>query len=309
MAMSITKEDIARAKTVDLPEVVKELGYTVKRIGNYHTIKEMDSIRIYGNRTWYRWSDGTGGSQIDFLMTFADMDFVRAVSFLLNRTGKPVKEHMEPERKQPFILPEKAENNNRIFAYLTKKRRISQETVNQFIGRGLIYEEKEHHNVVFVGKDKHGTPRFGSKRGTYDKGDRVFKCDVAGSDKSYGFHYEAPGSNSVRVFEGAIDLMSFYDATRLTSDHLLALGMTGDNPLSRYVEDHSEIRTIFLCLDNDEPGRRAAETIMDKYKAQGYKVKNLGSPKGYKDYNEWLVATRSRESLSVFHRESFRQSR
>ena len=36
--------------------VAESLGYTVKRIGKYHTLKEMDSIRIYNRSHWYRWS-------------------------------------------------------------------------------------------------------------------------------------------------------------------------------------------------------------------------------------------------------------
>ena len=42
-----TEEELAIAKSVDLCAVAESLGYTVKRIGKYHTLKEMDSIRIY----------------------------------------------------------------------------------------------------------------------------------------------------------------------------------------------------------------------------------------------------------------------
>lgn len=67
-----TDEELAIAKSVDLCAVAESLGYTVKRIGKYHTLKEMDSIRIYNRSHWYRWSrqfdkGNNGGSQIDFL--------------------------------------------------------------------------------------------------------------------------------------------------------------------------------------------------------------------------------------------------
>ena len=54
-----TDEELAIAKSVDLCAVAESLGYTVKRIGKYHTLKEMDSIRIY-NRSGAR-VIGTGG--------------------------------------------------------------------------------------------------------------------------------------------------------------------------------------------------------------------------------------------------------
>ena len=38
-------------------QVAESLGYTVKKVGKYHTLKEMDSIRIYNRSHWYRWSD------------------------------------------------------------------------------------------------------------------------------------------------------------------------------------------------------------------------------------------------------------
>ena len=56
MEDSFTKKELELAKSVDLCEVASSLGYTVKKIGKYHTLKEMDSIRIYGKTNWYRWS-------------------------------------------------------------------------------------------------------------------------------------------------------------------------------------------------------------------------------------------------------------
>jgi hypothetical protein len=67
-----TEEELAIAKSVDLTAVASRLGYTVERVGRYHTLKEMDSIRIYDRSHWFRWSrryekGENGGSQIDFL--------------------------------------------------------------------------------------------------------------------------------------------------------------------------------------------------------------------------------------------------
>jgi hypothetical protein len=81
-----TDEELAIAKSVDLCAVAESLGYTVKRIGKYHTLKEMDSIRIYNRSHWYRWSrqfdkGNNGGSQIDFLRVFCGMSVKEAVMF------------------------------------------------------------------------------------------------------------------------------------------------------------------------------------------------------------------------------------
>ena len=63
------------AKNTDLPELLGHLGYQVKRVGRYYTIREMDSIRIKDRRTWKRYSNGTGGDAITFLQTFEGKDF------------------------------------------------------------------------------------------------------------------------------------------------------------------------------------------------------------------------------------------
>lgn len=71
-----TEEELSIAKSVDLVEVARSLGYTPKKIGRFYTLKEMDSMRIYDHRNWFRFSGKcesgrNGGSQIDFLREFA----------------------------------------------------------------------------------------------------------------------------------------------------------------------------------------------------------------------------------------------
>ena len=297
-----TDDQMRLAKSVDLCELAESLGYHVVRIGRCHSLKEMDSMRIYDRRTWYRWSDQKGGSQIDFLQEYAGFDFKDAVRHLLDFSGGGIHIASEIEKKEEepriFRLPPRASNNLRIIRYLTDDRGLKKQTVDKFIRDGLIYEEATHHNLVFIGHDAEGTPRYGFMRGTDDSGGKPFKCDVLGSDKSFGFHLDVPGSNTVWVFEGAIDLMSFYDVLGRFDEHMLALGMTNDKPLERYLEDRPEIRRINLCLDNDAPGIDASRSIQKKYQNKGYDVYDLGSPEKYKDFNSWLVDKNKSERKS-----------
>lgn len=53
---NFTEDELAIAKSVDLVAVAASLGYTPKRIGNYYTLKEMDSMRIYNRSHWCRFS-------------------------------------------------------------------------------------------------------------------------------------------------------------------------------------------------------------------------------------------------------------
>ena len=181
-----TDEELAIAKSVDLCAVAESLGYTVKRIGKYHTLKEMDSIRIYNRSHWYRWSrqfdkGNNGGSQIDFLRVFCGMSVKEAVFWLLDFAGykrieKPVKQPLvhqvsqkQAEERKPFVLPELAGDNSYLISYLNQERGISRTVIDLFLKDGLIYESRHYHNVVFKGNDKNGVTRFASMRGVFDK--------------------------------------------------------------------------------------------------------------------------------------------
>ncbi len=293
-----TKSELEMAKSVDLKAVASAMGYTIKRVGKLYTIKEMDSIRIYPDNHWYRWSGKsstgiTGGSQIDFMMEFGGMDIGEAVDYLLdfsgqggNMTVQAVGSAPVEKEQKPFLLPPSSSNNLRIMRYLTEERGLSGETVRWFIDRKLIYESEPYHNVIFVGYDKAGKARFASMRGTNDGKGKIFKCDVAGNDKRYAFHVEND-SDTVLVFEAAIDLMSYFEMYRRPQVHMLALGMTADNPLQQYLGDNPKIRNIGFRLDNDA-GRNASYKLAEKYIRLGYRTDISFPPDGCKDYNDFI---------------------
>ena len=300
-----TEEELAIAKSVDLTAVAASLGYTVKRVGYYHTLKEMDSIRIYNRTNWFRWSrehekGNNGGSQIDFLRVFAGMEIKEAVFWLLDFAGyqgkdeweeKPVNvrvEKKEEEKKKPFILPYPADSNRCLYEYLIKERALSRSVVDFFVNSELMYEERQHHNIVFKGNDKNGKTRFASMRGVSNQEGRIFKCDVAGNDKNYGFNVWNEASDEVMVFEGAIDLLSYVDIRGDYESNKIALGMVSDAPLATFLKEHPHIHSIKFCLDNDKPGREATEALMEKYYGLGYEVEDCPPPKPFKDYNKWL---------------------
>lgn len=309
-----TEEELKIAKSVDLCEVAASLGYTVKKIGRYHTLREMDSIRIYDRKSWYRWSmalegGNNGGSQIDFLIAFTGMDIKEAVFWLLDFAGyhrnseqngaevrgkinlKHITSNIVEEKKE-FVLPISSGSNSFLYAYLTEDRCIDKRVVDYFVKNKLIYEARGYHNIVFLGNDKNGVTRFASQRGVFDKSGRPFKCDVAGNDKNFGFNIVGEDSHELYVFEAAIDLMSYMDLYDDFESNKLALGMVHDAPIITFLKEHPQITTIKFCLDNDGPGRKATETLLEKYQSLGYDVEDFAPPSGYKDYNEWLKEER-----------------
>lgn len=166
-----------------------------------------------------------------------------------------------------------------------------------FVNAGLIYESAGFHNIVFKGNDGDGITRSAYMRGVHDRNGKAFKCDVAGSDKNYGFNIFREDSSEIMVFEAAIDAMSYSDMFPKDEKNLIALGMLWDAPLATFLSEQPQVQCITFCLDNDAPGRKASETFMEKYYGMGFDVGEKRPPEQYKDYNEWLKAVRKPVSV------------
>lgn len=74
---------MAVVKGTELPALLESLGYQVRRVGRYHTAREMDNLRIKNRRTWFRYSEGVGGDAVTFLQRFCGKSFQEAVEYLM----------------------------------------------------------------------------------------------------------------------------------------------------------------------------------------------------------------------------------
>lgn len=103
-----TAEEIQIAKAVDLVDLAEQIGIPLKRKGRFYQAVGMDSVMIFNRSSWCRFSQGVGGSTIDFLEYFRNMDFVEAVKYLLEFAG-----YIRTETMQKFQPERQAEKNRR----------------------------------------------------------------------------------------------------------------------------------------------------------------------------------------------------
>ena len=311
-----TREEKERALEVSLVSLASSLGYTPVRQGRHFSLKEMDSLIIYNDRSWNRWSgkgNHTGGTQIDFLLEFGGCGSVpEAVQYLLEFKGDHIQEVFAEEdrsidrndRNRNFALPPQNDNFKRLYAYLIKTRGLSQDIVTFFVKNKLIYEDAVHHNIVYCGYDPGGEIRYAGLRGTADVYGKKFKMDVPGNDKNYGVNIVNRSSNELKVFESVIDCMSYMDMFGDFTSNKLVLGMVEDNPLRQFLQDYNHISHIYFCLDNDEAGQKAIYEgkvlsdghrkpgLKEKYESEGYEV-TVEVPTQGKDFNEELLAKKN----------------
>ena len=293
-----TDEQKVLANSVNLEEFLRMRGEKLERVGREHKLiyydssGKHDSITIRGSK-WFDHKNQTGGGAIKFMQEFYGMDFQTAVQELLGQRVTPLS-HSPPkaiakEEKKEFKLPEANSNMHRVYAYLIKQRFINPNIISHFAKQHTLYEDKEHHNAVFVGVDENGVPRQAHKRSTNSYGNS-FRITCEGSDTRYSFAHFGE-SKRLYVFEVPIDIMSFLTLYPKDWQKHSCIAMNGvyENAVLTALKNHSNLSEVILCVDNDEGGIGAVDRLKDILTENGYTdVKRL-APK-FKDWNEVLKA-------------------
>lgn len=294
-----TEEQKVMANSVDLAEFLRMRGEKLERVGREHKLiyydgsGKHDSITMSGSR-WFDHKNQVGGGAIKFMQEFYDMDFQTAVQELLGQTvtslsHAPPKAVVHEEKTKEFKLPKSNENMHRVFAYLIKQRFINPEIISFFARNHTLYEDKEHHNAVFVGLDENGVPRQASKRSTNSFG-KTFRITCEGSDTRYSFSHFGK-SEKLFVFEAPIDMMSFLTLypQEWQKNSYIAMNGVYENAVLTALKNHSNLSEVILCVDNDEGGIEAVDRLRDILRENGYENVRRFAPK-FKDWNEDLKA-------------------
>lgn len=310
-----TKEQISKAKEIDLYTYLKEYNpdELVRVSNDTYCTKTHDSLKI-SNGLWHWFSRRIGGkTALDYLIKVEGYTFLEAVAKLNNYANELVPlSNVKPKKEnKEFVLPIKSDNNRIAKNYLIN-RGIDEAIIQQCIDMDFIYQDINN-NVIFVGYDKNGVPRYAMGRGT---GEVRFLNEVSGSHKAFTFKLDSvEKNNSVHLFECAIDLLSY--ATLLKNnkrewhkENLLSLAgvyKPKENgefkiplALNYYLNQHPNIKTIILHLDNDSIGRLATLGITRALE-KNYTVIDR-PPKVGKDFNDYLCITiknkKKKEELS-----------
>lgn len=300
----IPPETIRKARELDLLTYLQNFdpNNLVKISGDTYCTKEHDSLKI-SNGKWNWFSRGIGGrSALDYLIKVEGMEFTEAVEHIINCIGDRTIIHNSKPKEKVLVLPKANQNNNSAIKYL-ESRGIDKEIINYCIEAGRIYESYSNHNVVMLGFDKYGTPRYANLRGIGTD----FKGEASGSDKRFSFGINAEKSDTVHIFESAIDLLSYATMLKMNKQrwdehHLLSLAgvyRPGNElkdssfplALKQFLSEHPEVKKIHLRLDNDYAGKIATEALKH-FLAESYDV-NIHFPKRGKDYNDWLCLERN----------------
>lgn len=299
----IPPEVVSKAKQMDLYTYLKtyEPQELVHFGGSTYCTREHDSLKI-SNGKWYWFSRGIGGrSALDYLIKVKGIPFTEAVEVIVGRGSipPPAAPSVTKESKvKSLCLPEASRCTTHAADYLAG-RGIDCNLLDFCVSTGRLYESQKYHNVVFVGQDKYGKPRYANLRGIGTD----FKGEASGSDKRFSFSIPAAvDSDTLHLFESAIDLLSYatlrkQEGMDWQTDHMVSLAgvyrpraelreSSMPMALTQYLKDHPGIKKIVLRLDNDYAGRMAAKALTVMLSDQ-YDVAYKPPPQG-KDYNDFL---------------------
>lgn len=287
-----TEEQKRQANDVDLEAYLLRRGEKLLPSGREKRLASDRSITIRGNE-WFDHETQTGGHSVDFLRIHYQMSFPEAVQELLGgHQGQ-----MLPAAKKkdvlpkPFALPPANSNMRRAFTYLIRQRHIDRDVLIEFVRAKLIYEDADHHNVVFVGRDKSGTAKHAHMRSTNSWGE-PFRLNVEGCDPRCSFHYDGK-DGSLFVFEAPIDLLSYISLhpDRWREHSYVACCGTSAIPVITCLNRMTSPEEVVLCLDNDEAGHKASQRMEEQLTGK-YNITIRWELPARKDWNDDLCAMR-----------------
>ena len=283
-----TEEQKQRAAAVDLEEFLRCRGEKLLSSGREKRLASDHSVTVRGNE-WYDHAEERGGHAVSFVQRFYGLSYPDAVTMLLGGelgTAYPSAGERTEEPVKSFALPPANKDMRRVFAYLIKHRGIARDVVAHFAKAGLLYEDAEYHNAVFVGYDENGIARHAHKRGT--SSESTYKGNAESCDPRYSFHWTGM-DNRLYLFEAPIDMLSFISLHKdnwRSHSYATCCGVS-DQVLWQMLKDNPNIGYVNLCLDNDEPGQKANKRISDKLFTQRIPHEILIPTR--KDWNENLL--------------------
>ena len=281
---------------MDIVSYLKSHGMSVKRVGSaYEWESPTGKVSIKGNR-WYSQYELVGGYPVNFVMKYFGLKFTDAVESLTGKSYSIMAESCQKEEKEKkqFVVPERHENMNRAFFYLRDERGIDASIINAFANAGLLFEDSEYHNAVFVGQDEKGNIRHIHKRSTFPNS--TFKGNAEASNPEYSFNWRGK-SNRLFVFEAPIDMLSYITLHQSgwQKNSYVALCSTAGIAAMKMLNDNQNIDTVYLCLDNDNAGTVGSQKLAEKIHSLGeYEVWRLYPE--YKDWNEDLISIKQQET-------------
>ena len=235
------------------------------------------SFKINKNQNiWYLFSEGIGGNNIDFMKKYLNASVKEVLEWAENQNFSSFQQQetsnskLENLSKNYEIIEIKNVQHPALLEYL-KERNVGNQT--QFLQE--IHYRMNDKNYFGIG--------FKNDSGGYEIRNKYSKICLGKKDVSTIRN----SSNSVRIFEGFFDFLSFKNVESFLekepSNYIILNSVSMLNKIKNSLENYEKTDLYF---DNDEAGNCAVEIIKnERIEAEDCRI--LYSD--FKDLNDWLI--------------------
>ena len=277
-SMGFTKEQAYKARNADLASFLLQLDPVhYRRIGC--SVRLIDPSRPKGRNVkggfsaksgaswWHDFSTGETKNAVNYLTERLNYSLEDAIKALSGETIEyhpaDIRGYTQPPVSSmvavPPIFPEPtAQKPRQMYAYLMH-RGLSAGTIRQLEELGILYQSKEHNNLVFVNRERD----FAEIRGTCSFGAPFHSVIKNQPDRFWYFCVGRP--EKVYVCESSIDAVSLYELRRKegTIDNAVyasIAGVANQRTIDRIRTGKME---VILAVDNDAAGQACRDRNPD----------------------------------------------
>jgi len=283
--------------TIPLEEVLLSLGHLPTKQNekeawylNPFATESQASFKINKSlNKWYLFSEGIGGNNTDFMKKYLNASvnevlfWAKDQNFSSFQNQKFSNNKLENLSKNYEIIEIKNVQHPALFEYL-RERKVGNQT--QFLHE--IHYRMKDKNYFGIG--------FKNDSGDYEIRNKYSKICLGKKDVST----IKSGSESLRVFEGFFDFLSFKNVENFLekepADYLILNSVSMISNIKKTLDNYGNIELYF---DNDEAGNRAVEIISN----QNQNVKDCRILySDFKDLNDWMIHKNPSPERQVKHR-------
>lgn len=224
---------------------------------------------------WYDFSEGVGGTIIDFITKYNNCSIKEALVILSEGTFSfhQQKEQLIIEQKPTYSIKKVTElTNQKLLSYLSS-RRINLKFAKRFCCQVhfSFKDGKELYSIGFMNN-------YGGFEVNFPRKFCLGKKEITTINNN---------SDVVSIFESWSDFLSYLTLKKeIPKENFIILNST--SLVKKTIELLDEYSTIKLFFDNDEAGNKATNFIVEN--ANGKIIDNRIHYKNFDDLNDYLIA-------------------
>jgi len=272
-----------QARHIPIIQALEQLGFLPRRLTTKEAwflsplrteTKASFKVSLSLNR-WFDHGQGIGGNVIDLVQAIKKCTVSEALYFLSNL--KPSFSFQEQTKKL---------SDSKIDYEIKRIKSLENQALLSYLDSRNIncFSAKKYCKEIYYSLDKktYFGIAFKNKSGGYELRNKYFKGCIGKKDFT---HYQN-GKNSLAIFEGFFDFLSFITLNEGIENQIDFLILNSTSLVLKTEIILKEYSAIYTWLDNDDTGKKTSQIIKEMHP----KVENKSTLfEGYKDLNEYLM--------------------